>query len=150
LKQKKKAWKIEIEEMWDERMDSVRHKEKDPDKRRNKIVKLMDDKDQHLAAFEQESKVILKHYMRLFPKLTLIQCYKELLTKSHHFQGFINQVQESFLCDYTLSYFNKKKLEYEDLAPLLYLQITLFGIDVNIKNLISGGFNSPQLAAQLI
>jgi DNA helicase-2/ATP-dependent DNA helicase PcrA len=128
--QKNKILK-QIEDDYDNQMESVRHKYSDMDQRRPIIIKLMDEKEQALLEIEKLSKHALKHYMDQFPKDDVFKHYTELFNNEHNRDILIRVIQDEskvdFLCRESVSLLHNKRYEIEDTGALLYLQYALWG-----------------------
>ncbi|MBV7507923.1 UvrD-helicase domain-containing protein [Bacillus sp. sid0103] len=106
------------------------------EKRREKVVFLMDSKEKRISTVEQESKVAIKNYMNSFVKKDIFTLYKELMTSPELLQKYSPTLSESEckrLSNYCQRIFNKKALELEDLAPLFYMKAKLEGIEEQYK-----------------
>jgi DNA helicase II / ATP-dependent DNA helicase PcrA len=108
----------------------------DSDKRRVRVVSIMDLKEKRLNTVEQESKVAVKNYMDPFVKKDIFALYKELMTSPELLRKYSNTLSEiecKRLSQYCQRIFDKKALELEDLAPLFYMKAKLEGIDEKYK-----------------
>ncbi|MBL0385690.1 AAA family ATPase [Tumebacillus sp. ITR2] len=132
LKAKKKEIFQHIIDHYDNEIDQAFIMYKDPEKRRTNVVKLMDTKEDLLKKVEARSKTLVKDFMAKFPKQTLVAHYREFL------QGLPASEEIGFLQAHTFALLDKKKMELEDTAALLYLQHKLFGLlaEFKIRNLV--------------
>ncbi|PAE32491.1 RNA polymerase recycling motor HelD [Bacillus sp. 7884-1] len=108
----------------------------DSDKRRVRVVSIMDLKEKRLNTVEQESKVAVKNYMDPFVKKDIFALYKELMASPELLRNYSNTLSEiecKRLSQYCQRIFDKKALELEDLAPLFYMKAKLEGIDEKYK-----------------
>ncbi|MEH7309000.1 RNA polymerase recycling motor HelD [Neobacillus drentensis] len=106
------------------------------EKKREKVVFLMDSKEKRISTVEQESKVAIKNYMNSFVKKDIFTLYKELMTSPELLKKYSPTLSESEckrLSNYCQRIFNKKALELEDLAPLFYMKAKLEGIEEQYK-----------------
>jgi DNA helicase-2/ATP-dependent DNA helicase PcrA len=141
LKTKKKNLLKDIEETYDQKIDSAMYGIRDPDQRRPKVVMLMDKKERILNNVKKQSRIAVNQYMKQFKKEKLMAYYEELL-KPETFNRLAEPSLEPdrlrFLCEDSKQRFRNKRVEFEDLAPLLYLQYHLFGLkeNENIQNVV--------------
>jgi DNA helicase II / ATP-dependent DNA helicase PcrA len=108
----------------------------DSEKRREKVVTIMDTKEKRINTVEQEAKVAVKNYMDPFVKKDIFTLYKELMTTPELIQKYSDTLSEKDckrLSNYCQRIFNKKAFELEDLAPLFYMKAKLEGIDEQYK-----------------
>lgn len=108
----------------------------DANKRREKVVTIMDTKETRIRTVEQESKVAIKNYMDPFVKRDIFTLYKELMTSSELLQKYsktLSEIECKKLSKYSQKFFAKDALELEDLAPLFYMKAKLEGIDEKYK-----------------
>lgn len=142
LKTKKKDILQAIEESYDEKIEQARYSIRDPEKRRNKIVPLLDERDQQLKTIQDASKSLVKDYIAQFPKYDLYDYYNDLMTQKdrlrqctdHH----LTEQQIDDLCRHSSALLQQKKIEFEDTAALLYLKQQIFGFKkkLSIKNVV--------------
>lgn len=137
LKMKKKQVLKEIAEHYDEKLDQAFHIH-NPDKRRATVIKLMDRKEDLLKKVEERSKTLVKTYMAQFPKHDLLHHCREFLQDDALLLTSMPEAQMRFLQEHTFALLDKKRMELEDTAALLYLQHNLFGLleEVKIRNLV--------------
>ncbi|TWE08149.1 DNA helicase-2/ATP-dependent DNA helicase PcrA [Neobacillus bataviensis] len=108
----------------------------DAEKRREKVVSIMDSKELRIKAVEQESKVAVKNYMDSFVKKDIFSLYKELMTSPERLQKYstmLSEIECKKLTNYCQQVFAKNALELEDLAPLFYMKAKLEGIEEHYK-----------------
>lgn len=137
LKTSKKELLKQTVEHYDERLEhalSIKH----PEQRRTAVIKLMDRKEEVLKKIEERSKTLVKEYMAQFPKQTLPAHYREFLEDEELLRTSMTEQQMSFLQRHTFALLDKKRMELEDTAVLLYLQHKLFGVleEFKIRNLV--------------
>jgi DNA helicase-2/ATP-dependent DNA helicase PcrA len=141
LKTKKKKILENLEEKYDDKIESVMYGIKDPKKRKEKVVKWMDTKEQRLAEIKQLSRTLVKDYMSQFQKRDVFDYYKEFVTSEEMIHRLSDVQLDSrnvhFLCTQSTELLNKKRIELEDTGALLYLKAKIFGIEgINIKNVV--------------
>ena len=126
-----------INSKYDEALDKALYNTRmDPDRRREKVVFIMDTKEKRIKTVEQESKAAVKNYLEPFVKKDIFTLYKDLMTSPKLLQKFSSTLSEmecKKLSRYGQKVFEKKALELEDLAPLFYMKAKLEGIDEKYK-----------------
>jgi DNA helicase II / ATP-dependent DNA helicase PcrA len=134
---KKSIMLSKIKTKYDDALDKALYTSRlDSEKRKEKVVYLMDTKAKRISAVEQESKVAVKNYLDPFVRKDIFTLYKELMTSAELLQKYSSTLSErecKKLSQYSQRIFAKKALELEDLAPLFYMKAKLEGIDEKYK-----------------
>ncbi|MDM5327089.1 RNA polymerase recycling motor HelD [Neobacillus sp. CF12] len=134
---KKSIMLSKIKTKYDDALDKALYTSKlDSEKRKEKVVYLMDTKAKRISTVEQESKVAVKNYLDPFVRKDIFTLYKELMTSAELLQKYSSTLSErecKKLSQYSQRIFAKKALELEDLAPLFYMKAKLEGIDEKYK-----------------
>lgn len=132
----------EITEDYDKQIEQIRMKEEISEERRNKIVMLMEQREEQLNLLRKESKNGVNRYMNKIEKKDLTTYYAELMGSSKKLELFNEcdrgvEVYEFIAFEASKAH-TLKQIELEDLAPLVYLQKFLFGIDedLDIKSVV--------------
>ncbi|QGU00321.1 UvrD/Rep helicase family protein [Candidatus Syntrophocurvum alkaliphilum] len=127
----------ELEDDYDKRLNEVRRSTDDAEERREQLGILMDERDNKIESLKKTSKNAVKKYIALFPQNDALHYYRELATSPEKLQYFanneINQEFLSYFCNYTKEVLAKKRVEFEDLTPLLYIQYKAFGFKKEMK-----------------
>ena len=92
-------------------------------------VKLYEEYDKSIKLLEKNGKKIAREYLNQIPKKDCINYYKEFIDK---YLVSSNEVL-SYLKENTLNNLSKNEISFEDLAPLMYIQIKIFGIKEKCK-----------------
>ena len=92
-------------------------------------IELYDKYDKIIKILGKEHKKIIKNYISKIPKKDCIQYYKEFI------QSYLKNENEvlKYLKANTLNNLNKNEVSFEDLAPIMYIQIQLFGVKEKCK-----------------
>jgi DNA helicase II / ATP-dependent DNA helicase PcrA len=137
LRIKKSIILSKINSKYDEALEKALYTTRlDSDKRRERVVSIMDLKEKRLSTVEHESKVAVKNYMEPFVKKDIFALYKELMTSPGLLKKYsrtLSEIKCKKLSQYCQRIFDKKALELEDLAPLFYMKAKLEGIDEKYK-----------------
>ncbi|SDJ11093.1 HelD family protein [Alteribacillus bidgolensis] len=142
VKTKKKDILQKVEDIYDSRIEKIRYSVKDPEKRREKIVNIMDQKEEYIQTLKKESKNIVNPYVKKFTKKDIHTYYKDLMTNENlllkYGDGSISKKEAKLLASYNKSVLKGKKIEEEDAAALLYTKYLLAGVKETqkIKNIV--------------
>lgn len=137
LKRKKSIMLSKLNKKYEEALEKVLYNwRQDPEKRKQKVVTLMERKEQRKKRIEQEAKVAVKKYMDAFVMKDIFTLYKELMTSPdllHKHSATLTEQECKVLSKYCQRIFERSAYELEDLAPLFYMQAKLEGIDEKYK-----------------
>ncbi|PFN76530.1 DNA helicase [Bacillus sp. AFS076308] len=137
LRLKKSIILTKINSKYDDALEKALYSTRlDAEKRREKVVSIMDSKELRIKAVEQESKVAVKNYMDSFVKKDIFSLYKELMTSPETLQKYsaaLSEFECKKLSNYCQKVFAKNALELEDLAPIFYMKAKLEGIGDKYK-----------------
>lgn len=130
-----------IEMFYDKKINKIRREIENKEERREKVLKLIDERDKRLKYMALELKILIKKYVSNFPQDTLCDYYKKLLSKENilkYASKELNEEKIDFLCNSTNSLIDNGKIELEDLAPLIYLKHRIFGFEkkININTVV--------------
>jgi DNA helicase II / ATP-dependent DNA helicase PcrA len=142
VRSNKKQMIEKVETFFDEKIEKALYQRAGAGNRKEYISKALDKKAERLEEVKKAVRTSVTQYMKQFEKKNLEQYYSELFSDPERLveysRGELDMQQAEDLCFYTMSLLMKKKYEVEDLAPLLYLQTHLFGIDkfYKAKNIV--------------
>ncbi|KMT21152.1 RNA polymerase recycling motor HelD [Clostridium cylindrosporum] len=130
-----------IEFSYDMAISKERKSSGDPEERRKRVVALIEQRDEKLKLAEKEIKNAVKDYSKKFNIKKLNDYYKEVLSEKslyEHSKGILSKKEAKAISRYSLERFNDKKIELEDLAPLVYLKHKIFGFDkkINVRSVV--------------
>ncbi|MGF2615159.1 AAA family ATPase [Rossellomorea vietnamensis] len=133
VRSNKKMMVDKVETFFDEKIEKALYHKKYAANRKEYISKALDKKAERMKDVQKSIRTGLTQYMKQFEKKSLFQYYEELFSDwdklVHYSNGKLSTAQAREICEYTLKRLKKKTFEMEDLAPLLYLQTALYGID---------------------
>ena len=125
------------EDFYDNAIENIRTTKEANEARRLQIVALIDERDGKLEEIRKQSKVIVKKYLDGFPNKDLFEYYKELLSDEAFLQKLTDDrmsvEKASYLSKPSIELLNKKQIELEDYAPLVYLKHRLFGFEKKLQ-----------------
>ncbi|MFZ7944823.1 RNA polymerase recycling motor HelD [Neobacillus sp. 19] len=137
LKKKKAIMLTKLIKKYDEALDQVLYSRRlDSERRKQKVVMLMDRKKERLKQVEQEAKTAVKKYMEPLVMKDIFTLYKELMSSPELLKKHattLSDQQCSVLSTFCQKIFARGAYELEDLAPLFYLKAKLEGIDEKYK-----------------
>lgn len=137
VKTKRDKIEEEIQKPYDDGIEQLRHHMPASEKRRLMIVALIDKREQAEAAFKQECKTVVSEYMNRFPKINILKDYCGLLLDSEKLcrlsGNTIAPEAASFIAEQCRAMSKKNQVEIEDLAPMMYLQAKLKGMDATVQ-----------------
>lgn len=120
----------EIEEQYNRNIEKIRYSMPDGDEKLQKLVAMMDQRDHALKRISDAAKTLVNRYIAQFQKRKLMEYYQEILSpdivKSMSCESLEDEII-SFMCSRGEKLLKEKQIEYEDLAPLAYLNHRLFG-----------------------
>ncbi len=127
---------------YDKKIEIIRYNEPESEERRLSIVELLNIRDSVLLKVKKNTKTAIKDYMCKFVKRDLFDYYRDIITNKENLNNFsLGKLDEefvSFISQHSGDILNNKKVELEDLAPLLYIKHRIMGFDdkVNIKYVV--------------
>ncbi|MTT30455.1 AAA family ATPase [Terrilactibacillus sp. BCM23-1] len=133
LKAKKKLIVRDIQKRYDDRIEQVRFHSKDPQKRHERILKLMDKQEALIKEVEHDAKTAIKTYMAQYKKQNALSLYKELMADPDKLVSFCqdNQIDRQtleLLSKETMRNLKKRRVTIEDLAPIILIQHDVLGL----------------------
>ena len=137
LKKKKSIMLTKINTKYDDALDRALYSRRiDTEKRKQKVVDLMDMKKERIAKVEKESKTAVKKYMDTFIIKDIFTLYKDLMSspdKLKHYSTTLSDQECRAVSKFCQRIFARGSYELEDLAPLFYMKAKLEGIDEKYK-----------------
>lgn len=136
---KKMRNKIEedIRNPYDEEIEEIREHMPTGEERRLRITNLINQRNQAIEEFKHECKTAVSTYMKCFPKIDIIKSYRELLVDSEKLCNLSNNSLPRNVSEYisvkSRVMSKKNEIEIEDLAPLIYLEMKLNGINDKVR-----------------
>lgn len=122
-----------IASYYNDMMFRLRNRETDPEVLREMILEIIDERDKKIDAIKKASTASIKHYLKQINKKEPLQLYKDLITDSKALQVYDGNEHSTETYEYIANesekIFSSKKIEIEDLAPLVYLKEKFYGLD---------------------
>lgn len=142
LKTAKQQFTSQIEAECDRKVAAARMQAANEEERQRIVREAFEKRDRVLGKIEKASKTLVKEYLEELPKLSPYQYYVELMEDTEGFDLLAGRYAGREICEftreYTLEILEKKQLELEDLAPIIYLKYKIYGIDekVPVKHIV--------------
>ena len=142
LKREKGPLLEKVEREYDAKINKIRDSMKDCPERRQRIIKLAEERDSLLDKIRRQSKVIVKEYLDRIKPLSSIEYYKSLISDQKSFIHCCKSLGETDDYEavrvYTENIIKEGYVEAEDLAPLLYIEYHIFGLEekFSVKHVI--------------
>ncbi|ACL77711.1 RNA polymerase recycling motor HelD [Ruminiclostridium cellulolyticum] len=136
LKASKEQFIQQIHAECDKKVARARVAISDASERQKYILQAFEKRDSVLDKIEMASKSLVKEYIGSLPKLSPYQYYVDLMNNAEVFDRIAGKYTDAEICsftrDYTLDILNSKRIEQEDLAPIIYLKYKIYGMDEKI------------------
>lgn len=121
----------------DSEVSRVKARMADSEDRRSKIIKIFDKYDGQLKKINNLSKTAVKKYISNISNIDVFDYYKKFLTDERIFDELLKGKADDECIEFTRSYskkiFDEGYIETEDLAPLIYLKYSIYGVDERIR-----------------
>ncbi|MBE1555587.1 DNA helicase-2/ATP-dependent DNA helicase PcrA [Filibacter limicola] len=127
VKRKHKQLLLMLTTKYEEALDKALYGIRDDEKRKAKLTKIMDERDERVPSIEKEGKTTASVYMRRFKKFNVKKLYREWLTDNQlHTELAFHWTEKERV---TFGAAQKKEIwELEDLAAIYYLHAKLKGV----------------------
>lgn len=136
LKTAKQQFVMQIEAECDRKVARARTTIGNEQERQKHILAAFEKRDRVLDKIEKVSKTLVKEYIESLPKLSAYDYYKDLMEDKDTFNSIVSKYASDEICEFTrqhtLAVLDKKILELEDLAPIIYLKYKIYGMDEKI------------------
>lgn len=133
VKKMREQIKEEIQKHFDEQIEDIRDHMPANEERRLCIVEIIHKKEQAISNYNQECKICVSDYMSYFPKINVIKDYFNLLSNTDDLCRLSNYNIAPRLAEHIAEQCcamgKGNTVEIEDLAPLMFLEMKLKGVD---------------------
>ncbi|PLS02436.1 RNA polymerase recycling motor HelD [Neobacillus cucumis] len=137
LKKKKSIMLSNLNKKYEEAMEKALFNTKlKPEKRKQKVISLMEMKEQRQNRVEQEAKAAVRKYMAPFGMKDIFTLYKELMSSPDLLKKHSTTLTDQecrVLSKYCRRIFERGAYELEDLAPIFFMKAKLEGIEDKYK-----------------
>lgn len=126
----------EILNFYDKKIESIRTTIKPSEKRRLYLVQLMNKRDEQIEIIKKDSKTLVNRYLAHFPKHDVTHYFKAFTCElgqrlSRDSSGQMDEKFISYVDKHNQGLLSKNRIEFEDLAAILYLKHRIFGVEGN-------------------
>lgn len=128
-----------VENQYDRKIDTVRGKMPDCPERREKIIALADERDNLLLDIKKGLKTMIRDYISKITTSSVLDYYTDFLSSLEKFTDNTSlSGTMQYLKDYSLNNLLGKTVEMEDLSPLMYLKLSIFGLEdkITLKHVV--------------
>lgn len=131
LKDMKQEKLIKLQHTCQARIDQLKFKMAESESRQKQIIRMIDVKDAQVRRVEEFAKEGVKEYIKKIPKVSALKYYHQLFRETELYERFVAPRLQpelaAFLREETLKVFDAKSLDYEDLAPVIFLKHCCYG-----------------------
>lgn len=128
-----------VENQYDREINTVRGEMSDCPERREKIIVLADERDKLLLDIKKGLKTLIRDYISKITTTSVLDYYTDFLSSLEKFTDdtSFNETLK-YLKDYSLSNLLDKTVEMEDLSPIMYLKLSIFGLEdkISLKHVV--------------
>lgn len=137
FKTKKQEVLAHIEDQFEKQYDKLALKIKDPLVRQQQVSELIDNKDFLLERIKKLTISEVTTYLKQVPSQTVPKHYQALFSDREMFQSYLDEPltdeQIDWLFEEAANTVMKHRYTLDDLAPLLMMQVRIYGIDPSLK-----------------
>lgn len=128
-----------VEHEYDRKLDKIRDTMADSPERREKIIAIADERDALLADIKKGLKTMIKDYISKISANSVSDYYMDFLKniESLNNNGNYDSIIK-YIKNYSITNLLDNTVEIEDLSPLVYLKISIFGLDdrITLKHVV--------------
>ena len=127
----------ETKTKYNDEIDRILRREEEGEERKQKVIRLMDQRDQKIKDIQSEHRHAIKEYMSLFPEMTFQQAYERLLLDHDKMMFYFGEILSEDQIKYHLDamrYLQRSnKYDLEDLSALLLVKHRLYGFNEPVE-----------------
>ncbi|WP_234124698.1 RNA polymerase recycling motor HelD [Clostridium hydrogenum] len=127
----------EVEASYDIKLYDIKRAAPDSIERRQIIIKTIDERDALLKSIKKNSKTLVKNYLSKISVLSPLEYYNKFINDERLFNKFNSSYIDCKLSELvrktSKDILDKNLVEFEDLAPLMYIKYLVYGLDENIN-----------------
>ncbi|MCX8129586.1 MAG: AAA family ATPase [Clostridia bacterium] len=136
LKTKKESIINQLYDQCDEKISKLKIEMEDSEDRQKLIIDAINRRDEIIKNLETHSKKAINDYMKKTAKVNPYEYYKDMLSDSEGLLRFsAGKVEEriiTFTGEYSSQVLKSGYAELEDLAPIIYIKLKMYGMDEKI------------------
>lgn len=139
VKYKKDKILERVEDEYEIKLNKVRKSMNDCKERRELIIEIIDERDNLISSIKKGLKTAIKDYIAKIPKRSVFIYYENFLINLEKLKTEDNDLDLiKSIMNYSLEDIKNKYIEFEDLAPLMYISLLIYGLDEkkNIRHIV--------------
>lgn len=128
-----------VEEEYEIKLNKVRNSMDDCKERRAIITEIIDERDNIISNIKKGLKTAIKDYISKIPKRSVFVYYENFLVNLIKLKSDEDDLELiSYIKNYSLDNLQNKYIEFEDLAPLMYICLFIYGVEEkkNIRHIV--------------
>ncbi|WP_142415473.1 RNA polymerase recycling motor HelD [Hathewaya massiliensis] len=128
-----------VEQEYEVKLNEVRESMGDCKERRAIIIEIIDERDNLISNIKKGLKTAIKDYVSKMPKRSVLVYYENFLINLIKLKSDEDDLELiNYIKDYSLENLKNKYIEFEDLAPLMYISLFIYGVDEkrNIRHIV--------------
>ena len=137
LKERIQVLSLQVDLDWEHKIKSIKNELKDGEERRSKLIDVYSKRDKIKDNIKNNSKKVMNEYFKNWRGITSKDIYLDLFKNEEFFDiaslGLIPKELSKFMKEQIEDNQNKGMVDEDDLAPLLYINILLEGIEEKNK-----------------
>lgn len=126
-----------VEEQYEYLLRDIRNSMKDGEEKRKKLTEIYDERNEKINNIKQESKKVMKEYFNNLGKVNIVKLYHRLFNDEDIYARITGGKIPENLWNYMREELNENiknnLIDGDDLAPMLYLQFKIQGIEEEEK-----------------
>lgn len=95
----------------------------------NLRIKIFEESEYEINSLLKGGKQLVANYIKKIKKYTPLEIYKQIINENNLLEKYISQEVSSYMRQTFNKKIKKKEVEYEDLAPLMYIQYKILGVN---------------------
>lgn len=104
---------------------------------RQRILRRLEQRDRNITHWGQQGKSLVEEYFRGTRYRALMDYYRDIVANPENLElysgGLLSDEFMLFLCEHSNRIFLSGKIEFEDLAPLVYLKSRIYGLEERLR-----------------
>ncbi|MDC4241929.1 UvrD-helicase domain-containing protein [Clostridium tertium] len=128
---------LQVDLEWDIRIKEIKNKQEDCEDRRKQLIKIYSERDEIKSNIKNNSKKEMNDYFKSWRGITSKDIYVDLFKNEEFFElATLNKIPKElseFMKEEIISNYNRGIIDEDDLAPLLYINILLEGVEEKEK-----------------
>lgn len=137
IKEKIEILCLQVDLDWDGKIKEVKREHEDSEERRKKLIEIYSERDAIKENIRSNSKKVMNDYFKTWRGINSKDIYIDLFKNDELFDmatmGKIPEEISNYMKEEVISNYDKGIIDEDDLAPILYINMLLEGIDEKFK-----------------